>query len=187
LVRSVPGPRSLIAGTARSTGGLSSSLFTRRRGSVCQRDIERAPEGARIDGGIPVHDRGRHGQPIFNPGYTARSPETGTDVWAVSVAGEGKPQPVDVSPGNQSQAVLSPDGRSIAYVSDESGSDEVFVREFPAGGTWQISIHGGTRPRWRADGRELFFMSAGHVMAVDLARESELTVQQQAAALTPFY
>jgi hypothetical protein len=81
---------------------------------------------------------------------------------------------VDVSPGHQSQAVLSPDGRSIAYVSDESGSDEVFVREFPAGGKWQISIHGGTRPRWRADGRELFFMSAGHMMAVDLARESEL-------------
>ena len=94
--------------------------------------------------------------------YTARSADTGTDVWVLPLMADHKPQPVDLSRGNQSQAVLSPDGRSIAYVSDESGSDEVYVRTFPPSeGRWQISTHGGTRPRWRADGRELFFSRRG--------------------------
>ena len=118
-----------------------------------------------------VSDWSRDGQLLI---YTAGSANAGTDVWAVPLGADAKPLPVDVSSGNQSQAVLSPDMRLIAYVSDESGSDEVFVRAFPSGGKWQISAHGGTRPQWRADGRELFFLSAGRVMAVDIAQGAEL-------------
>ena len=92
--------------------------------------------------------------------YTARSPMTRSDVWMLPVTGDKKPVQLDPTPGNQSQGVLSPDVRWLAYVSDESGRDEVYVRAFPpADGRWQISTGGGTRPRWRDDGRELLFLS----------------------------
>ena len=66
------------------------------------------------------------------------------------------------------QASFSPDARWIAYVSNESGRDEVYVRGFPAGdGKWLVSSTGGTLPSWRRDGRELFYQSPdGMLMAV---------------------
>ena len=66
--------------------------------------------------------------------YTARSPKTGTDVWALPTMGDLKPQPLDQTPANESQGRLSPDGRWIAYVSDQSGSEEVYVRAFSSVG-----------------------------------------------------
>ena len=67
---------------------------------------------------------------------------------------------------------LSPDGRWIAYRANETGGNEIYVRAFPAGaGKWQISSGGGTFPRWRQDGRELYYMSAlsnSKLMAVDV-------------------
>lgn len=65
-------------------------------------------------------------------------------------------------------ARLSPDGKWIAYVSDESGSQEVYVQTFPiSGNKWTISTAGGSEPRWRGDGRELFYLANdGSVMAV---------------------
>ena len=63
---------------------------------------------------------------------------------------------------------LSPDSHWMAFTSDRSGRREVYVRPFPAGeGEWTISIAGGEQPRWRADGKELFFEAAdGKMMAV---------------------
>ena len=64
---------------------------------------------------------------------------------------------------------MSPDGRWLAYESDESGRDEIYVRPFPNvdGGKWQVSVDGGTRPLWERDGRELFYYTAARgVMAV---------------------
>ena len=106
--------------------------------------------------------------------YSARSPKTGSDLWMLPLNGDRKPQPLDPTPGNESQAVMSPDGRMIAYMSDESGRDEIYVRSFPPpSGRWQISIGGGTRPRWRGDGRELLYLSPdGHVMSVEVAAGS---------------
>jgi Tol biopolymer transport system component len=105
--------------------------------------------------------------------YTVRSSTTGDDVWALPVGGDGKPQVLLQSPSNESQAVASPDGRWMAYVSDESGGDHVYVRPFPpAEGRWQISSEGGMRPRWGPDGRELFFVSGdGRLMSVEIASE----------------
>jgi dipeptidyl aminopeptidase/acylaminoacyl peptidase len=100
--------------------------------------------------------------------YTSSDPRTHLDVWALPLSGdERRPSPVAQTPFNESDAHLSPDGRWIAYVSDETGRDEVFVRSFPsAEGKWMISANGGTRPRWRDDGRELFFVSSdGMLMA----------------------
>jgi Tol biopolymer transport system component len=68
--------------------------------------------------------------------------------------------------------VLSADGRWLAYVSDESGRSEVYVRRFPEGPSrWQISADGGTEPLWSPDGRELFYRSGNSVIAVDVSVE----------------
>ena len=67
--------------------------------------------------------------------------------------------------------MFSPDGRFVAYVSNESGAFEVYVRSFPAttGGKWRISQTGGYQPRWRRDGKELFFFSADRrLMSADV-------------------
>ena len=71
---------------------------------------------------------------------------------------------------NEIQARFSPDGRWIAYASDESGRFEVYVRRFPTGGAQSpISVGGGTQPEWRRDGKELFYISAdGKLMVVDI-------------------
>jgi hypothetical protein len=62
-------------------------------------------------------------------------------------------------PGNQSNGEVSPDGKWVAYASDESGNWEIYVTIFPSGvGKWQVSRGGGTEPRWRGDGKELFYL-----------------------------
>ena len=65
-------------------------------------------------------------------------------------------------------ARFSPDGRWLAYVSNESGRAEVYVQPYPGpGGKWQISIEGGTEPIWNRNGRELFYRSGTKMMAVE--------------------
>jgi Tol biopolymer transport system component len=88
-----------------------------------------------------------------------------------SVPAEGDRTPAKVLEAsfNQVQGKLSPDGRWIAYTSNENNRTDVFVQTFPpGGGKWQISIDGGGEPAWRADGRELFFMNGRRLYAVDV-------------------
>ena len=71
--------------------------------------------------------------------------------------------------GSSFTPAISADGRYVAYVSNESGRDEIYVQTFPSagGGKWQVSSTGGQEPRWRQDGRELFYLSVeGKMMAV---------------------
>jgi Tol biopolymer transport system component len=76
------------------------------------------------------------------------------------VLGGGKPFPFLNSPFNEDQGAFSPDGKWVAYGSNETGRFEVYVRPFPGPGReWQISTNGGNSPRWRADGRELYFVA----------------------------
>jgi Tol biopolymer transport system component len=84
-----------------------------------------------------------------------------TDLWVFPVSDPEKAFPLVQSPFLEHGGQFSPDGRWVAYVSQHSGRDEVYVTSFPGGGTrWQVSGSGGTQPRWRGDGRELFFVSA---------------------------
>ncbi len=90
--------------------------------------------------------------------------EEGYNICALPSDG-GKPVPVVQGKFSQSKPQLSPDNRWLAYVSNESGRNEVYVEPFslegkPAQKRWQISADGGTHPRWRGDGRELFFLAA---------------------------
>src|SRR6202521_6104920 len=109
--------------------------------------------------------------------YTERSPETGFDLWTVTLdlsdpehPKPGKPELFLRTPFNERDGVFSPDGRWIAYTSNESGTRELYVRPFPGpGGKWQISDGGALYPRWPASGRTLFYESpaADRIMAAD--------------------
>jgi Tol biopolymer transport system component len=91
----------------------------------------------------------------------------GWDLWALPMEGEHKPIPVLRTQFNELWATFSPDGKYIAYQSNESGRGEIYVQEFPdARNKWQVSTEGGAEPYWRADGKELFYRSGPRVMAV---------------------
>ena len=81
-----------------------------------------------------------------------------------------KPFPYAHGPSNESQGQFSPDGKWMVYLSDESGADEIYVASFPTpGGLRLVSTGGGSRPRWRRDGQELFYTAADHkLMAVSV-------------------
>jgi Tol biopolymer transport system component len=80
-----------------------------------------------------------------------------------------KPVPFVNTQFLERHAQLSPDGRWMAYTSDESGQYQIYVQSFPAGGKWQVSTSGGIQPRWRRDGRELSYLTEdGQLMAVPI-------------------
>jgi Tol biopolymer transport system component/predicted Ser/Thr protein kinase len=82
------------------------------------------------------------------------------DIWMYSF-GRGTAEPFVQSPFNEVEPEFSPDGRWLAYVSDESGRNQVYLAPFPGpGAKMQITTNGGVTPRWRADGKELFFLSS---------------------------
>ena len=86
--------------------------------------------------------------------------ETRQDILRFDLDGSSEPQPFLATPFGEGDADLSPDDRWIAYVSDESGRSEIYVRSFPDGESkWQVSTEGGDQPTWRADGKELFYIS----------------------------
>jgi Tol biopolymer transport system component len=103
--------------------------------------------------------------------YRQINPKTKYDLWVLPVgplAGDQKPFPFLQTEANEAAGVLSPDGKWIAYCSDELGRYEVFVQSFPGGGSKrQISTGGGIGPLWREDGKELFYYAGdGKLMAV---------------------
>jgi serine/threonine protein kinase len=87
------------------------------------------------------------------------------DLWVVPLFDEGKPYPYLQTPFNEDKARLSPDGRWVAYVSDETSRNEIYIDSFPLRRRKrQISIHGGDRPVWARGGRELFFIGSDQTM-----------------------
>jgi hypothetical protein len=127
-----------------------------------------------LDGGVTTIDEGRVA--VFL-GASAE-PATRADLWVWTSEGPADGEPLIVRGGDQTQPQLSPDGRWLAYVSNETGRDEVFVSPFrydastgkaTAGDSVSISNGGGFAPRWRGDGKELFYLTLdGSVMAVDV-------------------
>ncbi|HKD07272.1 MAG TPA: protein kinase [Bryobacteraceae bacterium] len=94
------------------------------------------------------------------------SPGTGQDLWALpadaDASGERTPVPLLQTPFAELHGRVSPDGKWLAYQSNESGKDEIYVRTFPSGGEkFLVSNGGGTRPVWRNDGREVFYNTSG--------------------------
>jgi serine/threonine-protein kinase len=99
--------------------------------------------------------------------YSADVAGQGRDIYALSVDGSRRVERIVYGPANEGNAEVSPDGRWIAYDSDESGQFEIYVRPYPdayAGGRWQISSGGGRQPLWSHDGHELFYRDFGGAM-----------------------
>ena len=102
-----------------------------------------------------------------------------SDIWLVASDGKRPARPWFETPFRESAATFSPDGRAIAYVSDESGDDEIFVRSYPEGGTRiKVSSEGGIEPAWTRGGKELIYRTgpkAEQFMAVDIGTSPTLT------------
>ena len=100
---------------------------------------------------------------------------TATDIWALSMSGDGKRFPVVNSTFEEKDGQFSQDGRWIAYQSDETGQFEVYLRPFPGPGEQKrVSTNGGAQVRWRRDGRELFYIALdGRLMAVPIRFASD--------------
>jgi Tol biopolymer transport system component len=92
--------------------------------------------------------------------FWVKDTKTGGDIWVLPMDGEKKPEPLIATMFNETHAQVSPDGKWIAYTSNSTGRNEIYVQPFPSGtGRWQISNKGGDWPRWRRDSKELFYHS----------------------------
>jgi serine/threonine protein kinase len=111
--------------------------------------------------------------------FQSIDPQTGRDLWVLPTEGSGKPWVFLKTAFSERFGQFSPDGRWVAYMSNESGREEIWVRPFAkrpadveskqAGGQWQVTTAGGAFPRWRADGKELYYIGpVGQMMAVPI-------------------
>lgn len=107
--------------------------------------------------------------------YDQSDPETGRDLWYLERDEDGsgwEPQPFLQEPSLQAAPKLSPNGRYVAYVSDESGQTEIYVQPFPEGGRKvTVSNSGGSQVRWSRDGKELFYVEGQKLMVVAVSAE----------------
>ena len=110
---------------------------------------------------LPI-DWSRDGQSIV---FWLNDPNTLADLWHLPLQGDRKPVPFLDTPALEQHGQLSPDGRWLAYTSNDSGSAEVYVQSFPVRGTkYQLTSNGATFPRWRHDGKEILFMDGQRIM-----------------------
>ena len=145
---------------ASGRDGVVRNLYVKSSGGAGQDELLLKTDGSKF----PT-DWSRDGKYIL---YTEL--KSSPDVWVLPLSGDKKPMPFLNTPFSENRARFSPDGRWIAYTSDESGVGQIYVQSFPpSGGKWQISATGGVEPHWRGDGRELFYFAAGAVWSVDVS------------------
>jgi Tol biopolymer transport system component len=120
-------------------------------------DLNKAPYGWSADGKYLA--------------YRELTESGAANIWTLPMSGERTSIRFKPSPFNQGGGQLSPDGKWIAYFSNETGRNEIVIQAFPKpGGKWQVSTAGGVFPRWRRDGKELFFQALdGKLMAVPIS------------------
>ena len=110
--------------------------------------------------------------------YSELHPETDWDLWILPLDENASPYPFLKTPFQERSGRFSPDGRFMAYTSDESGRDEIYVRPFPGpGGKWQVSTEGGRQAAWSPTGRELFYRNDDELMAVRIDNTSEFVAE----------
>ena len=125
--------------------------------------------------------RAQHPQTVAADGtiiYLERQPETGSDLWKLTP--DGKTTPLVVTPFNETSPSISADGRYLAYVSDESGREEVLA--IPMSGKGErtfVSINGGSSPVWSRDGKELFYRAGDALMSVTVNTTGALTLGER--------
>jgi Tol biopolymer transport system component len=111
------------------------------------------------------------------------------DIFRVSLSGRSEPVLLTANTkAKKFHAQFSPGGKFVAYTSDETGREEVFVMAYPSGGRWQVSQSGGTEPRWNRNGREMFYMDPlNNLISVDVETEGSSLEVGEARALFPFH
>lgn len=111
--------------------------------------------------------------------YVEFDPSQGSDIWILPRDGERKPRPYLQTPFSEGNPMFSPDGKWLAYQSNESGRFEVYVQPFPGGGEKiQISTEGGMTPLWEPNGRELFYRSRDKIMAVAITAQPQFKAER---------
>ncbi len=109
-------------------------------------------------------DRSRDGRYVV---YMTNELGTNWNIWAMPPGGNQTQQPVLRTEFNEMDGRISPDGRWLAYVSDESGQWQVYVQRFlSSGGKWQISSTGGNQPQWSHDGKELYYVASDQKLMI---------------------
>jgi len=151
--------------------------------------VEKSATGAgtetKVDSGggnsIPVHWSPDDRYIVFS---RARSGNAGFDNWILPRFGDRKPTPYLESTFDRIQSRVSPDSHFLAFTTNESGTFQIVVQTFPDpnGGKWQISAEGGVEPKWRHDGRELYYISLdGKMMSVPISLGSTVTAGRPVA------
>jgi serine/threonine protein kinase len=101
------------------------------------------------------------------------------DIWLLPMSGKQEPHPFIETASNESMPAFSPDGHWLAYTSDESGEQQIYVQPFPGpGARYPISTNGGTEPVWARNGRELFFRNRDQMMAVQISTQPALSASR---------
>lgn len=153
-----------------SPDGLRVAWAGRRRNIMVRGAGAVLPEQtiATLDSPVQVWDWSRDGRSLL---IGRKHGANGDDLWVQPPVEGSTAQPYAVAPFDQVYGVFSPDGRSIAYASNESGQFDIYLDAFPKPGTRvRITTAGGTEPRWSADGRELYFRRGSEMYAAALDR-----------------
>jgi len=120
--------------------------------------------------------------------YGVTAPQGKAEVWRMRLGAGEAPQQILASGFQNGAPSLSPDGRWFAYVSDESGRAEVYVRPYPGpGGRWQVSLDGGTEPLWSPTGREIFYRDGDRMMAAAVRTQPGFEVGSRTQLFTGTY
>jgi Tol biopolymer transport system component len=116
------------------------------------------------------------------------NPESGSDIYLLPMDGNRMPRPLIRTKFSEGSPKFSPDGKWLAYSSNESGRPEVYAMTFPGPGpTIQLSTDGGTDPVWRRDGRELYYRNGDQMMVVTIARGSQMSFEKPAVLWDAHY
>jgi serine/threonine-protein kinase len=108
--------------------------------------------------------------------FSELHPTSSGDIWVLPLEGERTPWPFLQTPSNETGVVFSPDGHWVAYRSNESSRQEIYVQPFPStGAKWLISTEGGEEAAWARSGEELFYRNGDQMMAVDITTEPTFT------------
>src|SRR5262249_55030275 len=111
---------------------------------------------------------------------TSHAATSRAHLYVVDLNGDRQPKALDDSEAWEAGPAISPDGRWLAYASDETGRKEVYVRRFPAGATrLQVSSDGGTDPRWGSDSRDIVYRNADRFMRAHLAPVTDTYVTRR--------